>query len=127
MKKFDFNYSKLQLISSMLIFGTVGIFVRYIPLPSDIIAFVRGAIGAGILLLISLFRGKKINFSLLKQGGSLVLVSGAFIGINWILLFESYRYTTVATATLCYYLAPVFVILFSPIFLKERLSPKKAI
>jgi len=49
-------------------------------------------------------------------------VSGAFIGFNWILLFEAYRYTTVATATLCYYLAPVFVILASPILFGERLT-----
>ena len=32
-----------------------------------------------------------------------------------------------ATATLCYYLAPIFVILVSPVVLKERISPKKLI
>ena len=41
------------------------------------------------------------------------------------MLFEAYRYTTVATATLCYYLAPVFVILVSPMLLKEKLTKKK--
>ncbi|MBR4073326.1 MAG: EamA family transporter [Clostridia bacterium] len=127
MSKENLNYSKLQLIGSMLIFGTVGIFVKYIPLPSDIIAFVRGIIGALILFVIAFVSGKKINFSLLKQKGITVILSGAFIGINWILLFEAYRYTTVATATLCYYLAPVFVILFSPVFLGEKLSVKKII
>ena len=35
----------------------------------------------------------------------------SLIHIYWITLFEAYRYTTVATATLCYYMAPVFVTL----------------
>lgn len=34
----------------MTVFGTIGIFVRYIHLPSSIIALVRGIIGAAFLL-----------------------------------------------------------------------------
>jgi len=121
------NISKLQLISSMLIFGTIGIFVKYIPLPSDIIAMVRGAVGALFLFLLSFLRKKSIDFSLLKNKALPLLLSGSFIGINWILLFEAYKHTTVATATLCYYLAPIFVILASPLFLGEKLTVKKAL
>ena len=36
--------AKLSLILSMSIFGTIGIFRRYIPLSSSAIAFVRGSI-----------------------------------------------------------------------------------
>ena len=57
----------------------------------------------------------------------MLTLSGAFIGFNWILLFEAYRYTTVATATLCYYLAPVFVILAAPILFGEALTLRKGI
>jgi len=39
----------------------------------------------------------------------LLLLSGAAMGINWILLFEAYRYTSVSVATLSYYFAPVIV------------------
>ena len=61
-----------------------------------------------------------------ERGFLLVLcISGALIGFNWIFLFEAYNYTTVATATLCYYMAPVFVILMAPIVLKEKLTAKK--
>ena len=49
------------------------------------------------------------------------------MGANWILLFEAYEYTSVATATLCYYMEPIFVMLVSPLFLKEKLSLKKVI
>lgn len=119
------NISKLKLVTSMLIFGTIGIFRNYIPLPSSLIAFVRGAIGMLFLLLVIACKRQKINLTAIKKNVLLLCLSGAFIGINWILLFEAYRYTTVATATLCYYMAPVFVIIVSPFILKEKLTPKK--
>lgn len=119
------TFSLLSLITSMLIFGTIGIFVKFIPLSSSLIAMVRGFIGGAFLLSFTLIKREKLDFSKLKKSGILVFLSGGAIGFNWILLFESYRYTTVATATLGYYMAPVFVILLSPIFLKEKLSAKK--
>lgn len=120
------NTAKLKLIGAMAIFGTVGIFVRYIPLPSATIAFCRGVIGFVFLLLLILLTGKKPDFAAIKKNLPVLCISGAAIGINWILLFESYRYTTVATATICYYLAPVFLVLASPI-LGEKLTAKKCI
>lgn len=36
----------LMLASSMLIFGTIGLFRRYIPLSSGLLAFSRGILGA---------------------------------------------------------------------------------
>ena len=47
------------------------------------------------------------------------------IGFNWMLLFEAYRYTTVAAATLCYYMAPVLLIAASPVLFGERLTGGK--
>lgn len=119
--------SRLSVIAAMVIFGTIGIFRKYIDLPSSGLAVARGLIGAAFLLLVVLITGKKLDKAAIKSNLWLLLGSGAFIGINWMLLFESYRYTTVATATLCYYLAPVFVVLLSPLVLKERLSLIKGI
>ena len=119
------NKAKLELISSMLIFGTIGIFVRYIPLPSSIIALARAVIGVLFLMLFMIIRGKKVKWKDIRNNLFLLLFSGVLIGINWILLFESYRYTTVATATLCYYLAPVFVIVLSPFILREKITARK--
>ncbi len=119
--------SRLPVIAAMVIFGTIGIFVKYIPLPSSVIAVARGLIGAAFLLLTMLLTGKKPDRTAIKANLWLLIVSGGFIGINWILLFEAYRHTTVATATLCYYLAPVFVVLLSPLVLKEKLSAVKGV
>ena len=119
--------SHLQLIGSMTVFGTVGIFVRYIPLPSAFIAFIRGAVGVLFLLAVCLITKKRLCGESIRRNLALLLISGGAIGINWIFLFEAYRYTTVATATLCYYTAPLFVLAVSPIFLGERLTVRKCV
>lgn len=121
------NKAKLELIASMFIFGTIGIFVRHIPLPSSMIALVRGFVGAFFVLLFVYLKKSKPDKAAIKKNFVMLALSGAFIGINWILLFESYHYTTVATATLCYYMQPIFVILASPFLLKEKLTAKKAV
>lgn len=128
MNKFsDKNIALLKITAAMFIFGTIGIFVRHIGLPSGFLAFARGIMGSVFLLAIMLFSKKKLSFASIKKNLILLIVSGVFIGINWILLFEAYRFTTVASATLCYYLSPVFVIIASPFVLGEKMTIKKAL
>ena len=115
---------KLKILTSMAIFGTVGIFVRFIPIASTGIAWCRGVMGCIFLLILMAITGKKPNLGNIKRNGWILAISGAAIGINWILLFEAYRYTTVAVSTICYYLAPAFVTLCSPL-VGEKLSGKK--
>lgn len=119
--------SLISLIASMTIFGTIGIFRNYIPFPSAFLAMSRGFIGAAFILLFLLVSKKGINFSAIKSNAWLLVITGAFIGINWILLFESYKHTTVAVATLCYYMAPLFVTVASAFFYKEKFTAKKAV
>lgn len=114
-------------IASMLIFGTIGVLVKNIPLSSAVIALARSVIGALFLVVWTFITGKKISFAAVGKNFKFLLPAGVFLGINWILLFESYRYTTVAVATVCYYLAPVFIVLASPLVLGERLTLKKAV
>ncbi|MBQ9109147.1 MAG: EamA family transporter [Oscillospiraceae bacterium] len=114
-----------SLASSMFIFGTIGIFVRNIGLPSSLIALVRSVVGLLFLLAVTALKKEGFSFAAMRSKLPLLALSGILMGFNWILLFEAYRYTTVATATLCYYLAPVFLILASPFALKERLTAKK--
>ena len=121
------NNSKFLLLLSMFIFGTIGIFRKYIPLPSSLLAMSRGFIGTLFLLFVIFIKKEKMCWKSIKSNLLLLVLSGAFIGFNWIFLFEAYRYTTVATATLCYYMAPIFVILVSPLFFKEKLTLKKSI
>lgn len=107
---------------SMAIFGSIGVFRKYIELPSGLIAAVRGFVGVLFLLGVMLLMKKRPSLSAIKRNFLPLVLSGVAIGVNWILLFESFNYTSVATATLCYYMAPVLVVIASPIFLRERIG-----
>lgn len=119
--------SLCMLILAMLIFGTIGIFRRWIPLSSSLLAFARGVQGTLFLILFISLKKKKIFRDIEKRKLYLLILSGALIGINWMLLFEAYNATSVPTATLCYYMEPTIVILLSPFLLKEQLTGKKVI
>ncbi len=119
------SFARLQVISAMVIWGTIGVFVRYIPLPSAAVSMFRGMIGAPFLLIVLLFQGRSISWSAIRQNFIRLFLCGTMLGLNWILLFEAYRYTGVATATLCYYLAPIFIVAVSPFVFRERITLKK--
>ncbi|MBR0374162.1 MAG: EamA family transporter [Mogibacterium sp.] len=171
--------SMAMMVSAMLIFGTIGIFRRFLPLSSGFLAFARGAIGGLFLLVYIQIQGlRKKNKELAARNAATLdraagneatdetasndtaneaadepadktalplglenllavmpsaaktawlAVAGAAIGVNWILLFEAYNYTTVPTATLCYYMQPTIVLLLSPLIFRERLTARKAI
>jgi RarD protein len=116
-----------QFIISMVIVGTIGIFRRNIALSSAALAFSRGLLGSFSLGAFVKVRGKKIFHKMEKRKLLLLILNGAIIGVNWIFLFEAYRFTTVAVATLCYYLQPTLLILASPVFFGEKLTVRKMI
>lgn len=116
-----------MLVLSMLCFGTIGYFVRNIPLPSGEIALYRAVLAAVLIGFFMLFTKKRIPFKSLKKELLLLFLSGAVMGVNWILLFQAYNYTTVSVATLCYYFAPVIVAAVSPFLFKEKAGIKQYI
>ncbi|MEH7072913.1 DMT family transporter [Neobacillus drentensis] len=118
---------KWCLILTMLIFGSIGVFVKKIDLSSSEIAFLRGVIGSVFLLIASFLVKHKPSLQALKANAVLLLLSGAAIGLNWIFLFESFRYTTISNATISYYFAPIFVMILAPWVLKEKLTSTKVI
>ena len=118
---------RLMLIASMAIFGTLGPFVRNIPVSSGELALYRALLAAILLVFFLIVTGQKIPFKKIKREVPLLLASGIAMGINWILLFEAYKYTTVSVATLSYYFAPVIVTVVCPILFKEKLTVKQII
>lgn len=117
--------AKLEIIFSMAAFGTLGAFVRHIPLASGELALYRACIAALAIFAWQLCRGRLIHPEDVKKELPLLFLSGAAMGINWILFFEAYRYTTVAMATLSYYFAPVIVTIASPFLFKERMTSRQ--
>lgn len=115
----------IHIIIAMILWGTIGIFRRYILLSSSLLAFSRGMIGAVFLYVYLKFRKYELpKITNRKQFGLLVL-SGVLMGLNWLCLFEAYNYTSVAIATLCYYMQPIMIVLVSPLLFREKLTGKK--
>lgn len=114
--------NKVTYLASMLIFGSVGLFVRRIPMPSLHIAFLRSLIGTAVMAVIYLIMRKKIDRKAIADNRISLLCAGTFLGINWILLFEAYKRTTIAGATLAYYMAPVIFLLLSFFIMKTKLT-----
>lgn len=123
----SFTKEKIKIIIAMLIWGTIGVLVREINLASAEIAFFRALIGSMFLLILGIFKKQRLTGIGLKRNLSLLILSGAIIGVNWILLFQGYKYTTISNATLSYYTAPIFIAVFSSLVLKEKLSIRKII
>lgn len=117
--------AKMKVITAMLIFGTIGLFVKNIPLASSEIALYRGFFGSTFLLFVLVLNKKQLSWKNIKGNATILFYSGTAIGLNWIFLFEAYRYTTISNATLSYYMAPLFVVLASPFILKEKLTGLK--
>ena len=70
----------LFVIAAMLIFGFMGVFVRFLGLPSFVIVFFMFLFSAIILFLFFLFKDKSIIF--LKKYKWLILLLGAFNLLN---------------------------------------------
>ena len=114
-----------MLIASMAIWGSLGLFRRAIPLPSSVLAFVRGVAGPLFLILFVKARGGRVNAGMTRKQIAWFGTAGAIMAFNWILLFDAYNYTSVAVATLCYYMMPVFVTLASALLFGEKLTARK--
>lgn len=117
--------ARLFLILSMASFGTLAPFVRNIDLSSGELALYRAILAALLIGSFLLVTRQNTGFRSLGKELYLLLFSGVAMGFNWILLFEAYKYTTVAIATLSYYFAPVIVTLICPLLFHEKLSKKQ--
>lgn len=121
------NRARLMMIGSMTVFGTIGLFVRNISVSSGELALYRAVLAAVFIGMYLLATGQRIPFGAIRRQIPLLLLSGTAMGINWILLFEAYNYTTVSAATLSYYFAPVIVTAVCPILFREKLTVRQIV
>lgn len=117
--------ARLSLILSMTIFGTLAPFVRNVSVSSGELALYRAVLATILIGTFLLVTGQKLPLNSLGIELFLLLFSGIAMGFNWILLFEAYKYTTVAISTLSYYFAPVIVTIVCPFLFKEKLTGKQ--
>ena len=121
------NIAKVLMAVAMFIFGTLAPFVRKINVSSGELALYRAVLAAVLVGGFLLITRQKLPIGSIKKELLLLLLSGAAMGVNWILLFEAYKYTTVSVATLSYYFAPVIVMVVCPLIFKEKMTSKQIV
>jgi len=117
--------ARLQFLLIMILYGTIGTLSRFIDMPSSIICLGRAALAVFMITLILAARKEAPCKPAIRRNARWLLLSSCLMCLNWICQFEAFKYTTIATSTLCYYMQPVFYILSAAIVLKETLSARK--
>ena len=125
MANVNLHAERIKYIIAVIIYGTVGTFLRYVNLPSEIVAMCRGILGSVFIYVVLRMRGHRLDRETIRKNRKWLVLGGVCLGLNWIFLFAAYIETTVAIASLCNYMAPIIVILIAPVVLKERLDMRK--
>ena len=119
------NINKLKYILAVIIYGTIGYILHFISLPSEIVVLGRGTIGSIFIYLYLRVQGKNLTLPAIYHNLKYLVLSGIALGLNWVFLFASYRVSTVALGSLCNYMAPIILILISPIVFNEKITFRK--
>ena len=116
---------RLKYLFAIFLYGTIGFFLRYVTVPTEIVVFFRAFIGFLTLLVIMRIRHVQLNRQGIKEHFKYLVLSGICLGFNWVFLFAAYMHTTVAIASLCNYMAPIIVIIVAPFLLSESINIRK--
>lgn len=116
---------RIKYITSVALYGTIGIFLRHVSFPTELVAMCRGILGTAFILAFMALRHRKVDREAIRKNLLWLVLSGICLGLNWIFLFAAYVKTTVAVASLCNYMAPLLVIIAAPMVLHEKLNIKK--
>ena len=116
---------KMKYIIAVILYGTIGMFLRQVSVPSEIVVICRGIIGSAFIFTFLTAQKKRLNMLAIRKNRIWLLISGVCLGLNWVFLFAAYLHTTVAIASLCNYMAPMIVIVVTPAVLHERLNKRK--
>ncbi len=109
------NRVKLALV--MILWGSLGVFTKYIPLSALSLAFLRALIALPVLLI-----GMKKPDALSWKRIRPYIVSGILLGFGWLTLFYGYKLTSISSAVIVYNMCPVYVMILAPILLKEAIT-----
>lgn len=111
----------LEMTAAMLISGSIGWFVLASGRPVLEVVFWRCAIGAGALALLCLALGLHRQ-RLMRAQAALAILGGVAIVLNWLLLFGSYAYASIAVATAVYNVQPFILLGLGAILFGERIT-----
>ncbi len=118
------SYAVLMLGVAAL--STSAIFVKLADAPSSVTAFYRllfTALALAPFLLLDREKRGRLRALRSRQAG-LIVLAGLLLAVHYVMWFESLRYTSVSSSTVLVALQPLFSLVFSFLFLREK--PRKS-
>ncbi len=116
--KYDIQFSPhFQVIIAALIWSLSGAIIKYLDFPVTTIAFFRVAVPAIILL----FYFAMIKENIFSKGSKIMILASFLDALSKIFYFIAFSYTSIVKAIIILYTWPLFVAVFSFIFLKEKI------
>jgi len=113
----ELTVNRIKLVLVMIVWGSLGVFTRFIPLSALSLAFLRALIALPVLL-IGMKRPRGLTWPLLRP----YVASGALLGFGWLTLFYGYKHTSISSAVIVYNMCPVYVMILAPLLLKEAIT-----
>jgi drug/metabolite transporter (DMT)-like permease len=110
------------MVGGGVLLGTIGVFVQEAGQQPLITVWFRCAFGAVALFLWSASTGKLKDLRLSGKSLRVACATGCLMLLNWTMFFAAIPRTSIAVATVVFHIQPIWVILFSAIFLRETVS-----
>ncbi len=110
------------MVAGGALLGTIGVFVQEAGQHPLITVWFRCAFGAVALLLWSAATGKMKDLRLGGRSLAVACATGCLMVLNWTMFFAAIPRTSIAVATVVFHIQPIWVILFSAIFLREPVT-----
>ncbi|MCZ6556368.1 MAG: DMT family transporter [SAR324 cluster bacterium] len=111
----------VALHGAVLLFGTAGLFGKWIAAGPMLIVFGRVVFAALTLGLLLAARRKGLKLPA-RRGWWLLGACGVLLVLHWAAFFHSIQVSTVAVGLLAYATAPVFAVLLEPFWFREPFS-----
>ncbi len=113
----------LMVAASATLWGTVGVFLRWIDLPGQehFVVFARSTISICFLAAVMCAGGKRHRFHPGRHP-LLLIFSGALLAFHWVMFMKALNNLSIGDGTFITYLAPVLVAVLAPFLLGERLE-----
>ena len=112
----------IKLTVSMALFGSIGFFTVHTGVPATELVFIRCICATLFLGGLWLITGGHKTEIWNKKEIVRTLICGVFIVLNWVFLFKAFEEMSISIAISIYNLAPIFVLIFGALFLKEKMT-----
>ena len=126
-KSIDIKRERLKLALISATFGTVGLFTHFIPFSSAAIVFYRALLGGAFIIVMIKLSGKDVNIKSMRDNFVVLVFTGLFMALNWVLQFEAFKVSSVAIGTVCYNMMPIFLLIIASYMFKEKITLKSRI